>query len=204
MTTVQAITVEVTNADEAQAFYESAFGLDERVQVVKGESESTGFRGFTLSFTVAQPSEADSFLDSAARAGASILKPAGKSLWGYGGTLQAPDGTVITVASKSKRDTSPVVRKITGLVLQLSVSDVRRSRDFYVSQGFELEQSFGKRYAEFGPDSSPVSLALLTRGALAKAAGCSSEGAGSHRVTVITDGVDATDPDGFVLGSIRH
>jgi hypothetical protein len=52
-----------------------------------------GFRGFTLSLVVSQPATVDGLSGAALDAGATPLKPAAKSLWGYGGVVQAPDGT---------------------------------------------------------------------------------------------------------------
>lgn len=50
-------------------------------------------------------------VDDPDAAGATALKPAAKSLWGYGGVVQAPDGTIWTVASSSKKDTGAKQKK---------------------------------------------------------------------------------------------
>jgi hypothetical protein len=41
---------------------------------------------------------------TALAAGAAPLKPVAKSLWGYGGVVRAPDGTIWKVATSSKKD----------------------------------------------------------------------------------------------------
>jgi hypothetical protein len=123
--------------------------------------------------------------------------PAAKSLWGYGGAVQAPDGTVVTVASSSKKDTGPANRQIDDLVLQLGVADVAASKRFYVDRGLAVAKSYGRRYVEFGPASSPVTLALTKRRTLAKVAGVSPDGTGSHRIAVGSEAGTFTDPDGF-------
>jgi predicted lactoylglutathione lyase len=64
------------------------------VRVQASQPTTTGFRGFTLSLVAPQPSTVNSLIDSALAAGARALKPAAKSLWGYGGGVQAPDGTI--------------------------------------------------------------------------------------------------------------
>ncbi|GIH18862.1 hypothetical protein [Rugosimonospora africana] len=119
-----------------------------------------------------------------------------KSLWGYGGGVQAPDGTIVTVASSSKKDTGPATGQIDAFVLQLGVVDVPTSKRFYTDRGLTVARSFGGRYVEF--DTGPVKLTLNKRGALAKAAGVSPDGTGSHRFVIGSDAGPLTDPDGFV------
>jgi hypothetical protein len=58
-------------------------------------------------------------------------------------------------------------------------------------------ESFGRKYVEFATASSPVKLALYGRRALAKDAGVSPEGTGSHRLMIDSDAGPFTDPDGF-------
>jgi predicted lactoylglutathione lyase len=47
-----------------------------------------------LSLVVSQPATVDGFIGAAFDAGATPLKPAKKSFWGYGGVVRAPDGTI--------------------------------------------------------------------------------------------------------------
>ncbi|MPZ54840.1 MAG: glyoxalase [Acidimicrobiia bacterium] len=202
MTNISYATLEVADTTAADLFYNTAFGLGDRVRLRASEPPTTGFRGFTLSLIVSQPANVDAFVDAALDAGATSLKPAAKSLWGYGGVVQAPDGTIWTVASSSKKDTGPATRDIDSFVLQLGVADVATSKQFYVDHGFEVTKSYGKRYAELGPTSSPIKLALNKHGALAKAAGVPADGTGSHRLTIGSDAGPFTDPDGFVWEAI--
>lgn len=96
-----------------------------------------------------QPSTVNSFIDSAPAAGASVLKPAAKSLWGYGGVVQAPDDTIWTIASSSRKDTGPVSRDIGAIVLKLGVADMDASKKFYLDHGLTVAKSYGTRYVEF-------------------------------------------------------
>jgi hypothetical protein len=57
--------------------------------------------------------------------------------------------------------------------------------------------SFGREDVEFAAPSSPVKLALYGRRALAKDAGVSPDGTGSHRLMIGSDAGSFTDPDGF-------
>lgn len=195
MTAIGYITIEVADPTTANRFYADALGLGGRVRVRASEAPTTGFRGFTLSLVVSQPATANALISVARDAGATVLKPAEKSLWGYGGVVQAPDGTIVTVASSAKKDTGPATREIDEFVFQLGAADVAASKRFYVDRGLAVARSFGRRYVEF--DSGPVKLTLNRRRALAKVAGVSPDGTGSHRVVLASDAGPVTDPDGF-------
>ena len=182
MTTIDFVTVGVTDTAAAEQFYRDAFGLGGRVRVQQTDEPTSGFRGFTLSLVVAQPSTVDGFLSSALEAGATSLKPGAKSLWGYGGAVQAPDGAVWTIASSSKKDTGPATRQVDEFVLQLGVEDVTESKQWYVDHGVPVHKAYGRKYVQLGDQSSPITLALYQRRALAKVAGVDAEGTGSHRV----------------------
>ncbi|MFF3849087.1 glyoxalase [Streptomyces sp. NPDC002328] len=200
MTSIAAITLDVADPTAADRFHTDAFGLDTRIRLrASAPAEPTGFRGFVLALTVSQPATVDSLVASALAAGATVLKPAAKSLWGYGGVVQAPDGTIWKVATSAKKNTGPATRDIDEMVLLLGVTDVVASKRFYVDQGFTVGKSFGRVYVEFAAGDSPVKLALYRRRALAKDVGVSPEGSGSHRLTLTGDtGAAAfTDPDGF-------
>ena len=197
MASIEFITLEVADPSAAGPFYSTTLGLDARVRVRASEAPTTGFRGFTLSLVVSQPATVNGLIGAALDAGATVLKPAAKSLWGYGGGVQAPDGTILTVASSTKKDTGPATRQIDEIVLQLGVADVAASKRFYVDRGLAVGKSFGRRYVEFATPSSSVKLALLKRRALAKVAGVSPDGTGSHRLVIGSDAGPFTDPDGF-------
>lgn len=122
--------------------------MDAQVRLRASEAPTTGFRGFTLSLIVSQPATANGLIDAALDAGATVLKPAAKSLWGYGVVVQAADGTIVTVASSAKKDTGPATREIDEIVLQLGVADVAVSKRFYVDHGFAVTKSYGRKYVE--------------------------------------------------------
>ncbi|MEU8893142.1 glyoxalase [Streptomyces sp. NPDC048442] len=184
---------------EAVGHFYSAFGVVAYVRLRASEVHSTGFRGFTLALTVSGPATVDSFVGAAVDAGATVLKPAAKSMWGYGGVVQAPDGTIWKIATSAKKVSGPATREIDEVVLLLGVEDVKASKQFYVGRGLTVAKSFGGKYAEFAPGrSSRVKLALYKRRALAKDLGVSAEGTGSHRIVLCSSAGTLTDPDGFV------
>ncbi|ATD72385.1 MULTISPECIES: glyoxalase [Gordonia] len=197
MTNINALTLEVPDISAAEVFYDKAFGLGDRLRFQAAASPSQGFRGFVISLVVADPTVADSFLEPAIDAGATVLKPAKKSFWGYGGVVQAPDGAIWKVASSSKKPTGARAREFDDLVLLLGVDDVAATKQFYVDRGFVVGKSYGRKYVEFesGPDS--VKLALYGRKAAAKDAGVDAAGSGSHRLMIGGDAGQFVDPDGF-------
>ena len=202
MTTIESVVLDVPDPSAAEAFYRAAFGLDTRLGVRASEAPSTGFRGFTLSLVVSQPSTVDGFVASALDNGATVLKPVAKSFWGYGGVVQAPDGAIFKVATSAKKDTGPAVRDVERLVLLLGVADVKATKRFYVDHGLPVAKSFGSKYVEFDTTGSPVGLALYGRRAAAKDAGVDPEGTGSHRITIRSDAGPFTDPDGFAWEAV--
>jgi predicted lactoylglutathione lyase len=195
MTSIESLTLEVPDPTAANAFYAAAFGLDNQVALRASDAPTSGFRGFTLSLVVAQPATVDGLIGSALEAGAAPLKPAKKGFWSYGGVIQAPDGTIWKVATSSKKDARPASRQIDEIVLLLGVADVAASKRFYVERGLEVARSFGRKYVQFA--TAHVKLALYGRRALAKDAGVSPDGTGSHRIVIGGDGGSFTDPDGF-------
>ena len=200
MTSIDSLILEVADLAAAQHFYSSAFGLGDRLQFRASDSATSGFRGFTISLITSQPGDVQALLGPAIAAGATVLKPAAKSLWGFGGTVQAPDGAVWNVATSAKKDTAEASRKVESVVLLLGAEDVSASKRFYTGLGFQVGKSFGS-YVDFATPSSPIGLGLYKRRALAKSAGIAAEGTGSHRLTVVGDVGAVTDPDGFTWES---
>ena len=197
MTSSKTVTLEVPDPTSAEAFHTAAFGVGAHVRVRAAEAPTTGFRGFTLSLVVSQPSTVDRLVGTALDGGATPLKPIAKTFWGYGGVVQAPDGTIWKIATSSKKDSGPATRQIDDIVLLLGVADVKASKRFYVDRGLAVKRSFGGKYVEFDSPGSHVKLALYGRRALAKDAGVSPDSTGSHRIVIGSDAGPFTDPDGF-------
>jgi uncharacterized glyoxalase superfamily protein PhnB len=204
MASIDSVTLEVADPTAAADFYRAAFELGDQIRLRVSEAPTTGFRGFTLSLTVPQPANVSTLIDAALDAGAVPLKPATKSLWGFGGVVQAPDGTIWKVATSAKKDTAPASRKFDQIVLLLGAADVAASKRFYVDHGLAVAKSLGRMYVEFDTPSSPVKLALYRRRALAKDAGISPDGTGSHGLVIGGEAGAFTDPDGFAweLGTV--
>ncbi len=195
MTSIDSVTLEVPNPTAADAFYDAAFDLGSRLGLRASDAPTDGFRAFTLSLVVSQPANVDALISAALDAGAMPLKPAKKSLWGYGGTVQAPDGTIWKVATSAKKNRGPATRQFDEIVLLLGVADVPATKQFYLDRGLEVAKSFARAYVQFA--TTGISLGLYKRRALAKDAGVPPEGSGSHRLAIVSDAGTFTDPDGF-------
>ncbi len=188
MASIESVTLEVADLTAADRFYTAAFGLGTQVRLRASQAPATGFRGFTLSLTVSQPATVGGLIGAALDAGATPLKPAAKSFWGYGGVVQALDGTIWKIATSAKKDTGPATRQIGEIVLLLGAADVAASKRFYVDRGLAVAKSFGRKYVEFATLPGAVRVALYGRGALAQHAGVSPDGGPSGLRT--NDGQD--------------
>ncbi len=197
MTGIQSVILQAPDAAAAEEFYATAFDLGDRLLVYAADAPTSGFRGFILSLVVAQPNIVDTLIDAAAHGGATTLKPAGKSFWGYGGVVQAPDGAIWKIASSAKKNSGPATREIDDFVLLLGAADVKATKQFYLAHDLSVAKSFGSKYVEFDTAGSPVKLALYSRRAAAKDAGVSADGIGSHRIVIAGGSQPFTDPDGF-------
>ena len=197
MPSIESVTLEVPDPAAVEAFYDAAFGLGDKVRVRASDAPTTGFRGFTLSLVVSQPSTVDSLIGTALAGGATTLKPAAKGFWGYGGVVQDPGGAIWKVATSSKKDSGQASREIDDFVLLLGVGNVKAAKQFYLDHGLAVAKSFGSKYVEFDIPSSPIRLALYSRRAAAKDAGVPPDGTGSHRIVICSDAGPFTDPDGF-------
>jgi len=200
MTSIESVVLEVPHTAAADELH-TALGVGPRVGTRLSEGDSTGFRAYTLSLIVSQPSTVDSLIGTALDCGATTLKPPAKSFWGYGGVVQAPDGAIWKVATSKKKDVGPATRQIDDVALLIGVADVKASKRFYVDKGLAVAKSFGSKYVEFDTGSH-VKLALYGRRALAKDAGVPPEGDGSHRIVIGSAAGPFTDPDGFVWEAV--
>jgi uncharacterized glyoxalase superfamily protein PhnB len=197
MTSIDSVTLEVADTAAAADFYSAAFGLGSQLRFRASDAPTSGFRGFTLSLVTSQPANVDALFAAAVASGATIVTPVAKSMWGYGGIIQAPDGALWNLATSAKKDRGPASRQFDFMVLLLAAEDVGASKKFYQERGLETGKSFGS-YVEFNLPSSPIGLGLYTRKALAKSAGVDPHGTGSHRIAINGDAGAFTDPDGFV------
>ena len=197
-TAITSLTLEVSDPSAAHSFYETALGIGSQVRARAADTPATGFRGFTISLVVGQPSTVDSLFESALAGGATTLKPAEKGMWGYGAVVQDPDGVIWKLATSAKKEKGPATRQIDDIVLLLGAADMRASKRFYVEHGLSVKRSFPGRYVEFEAPPAGIKLALYPgRTGLAKDAGVPPDGDGPHGIAVNSGAGQFSDPDGF-------
>jgi catechol 2,3-dioxygenase-like lactoylglutathione lyase family enzyme len=198
MTSIDRVTLEVDDPAAAESFYAAVFGLGPQVRLRASSAPTSGFRGFTLSLLVSQPATVDAFIAAALDAGATSLKSAQRQFWGgYSGVVEAPDGTIWKVATAAKKNTGPATPEIDEIALLLGVADFAASKRFYVDRGLAVAKNFARTYTEFAAPSKHIKLGLYKRRGLAKDAGISADGTGSHRLVIGGDAGPLIDPDGF-------
>ncbi|WP_223626517.1 glyoxalase [Microbacterium sp. EST19A] len=202
-TIIDSVTLDVTDLEAAQSFYAAAFDLGDRLRFRASDAASSGFRGYTLSLVVSQPGNVHALVNAAVAAGATVIKPVSKSLWGVGGTVQAPDGAIWKVATSAKKDTAPPSRSVDEVILLLGADDIIASKTFYEERGIPVAKSFGRSYVQFDTGTSPIGLGLYRHASLAKDAGVPAAGSGSHRLTVNGALGAAVDPDGFAWAPVE-
>jgi len=200
MVNISSLILETPDPAAAERFTTAAFGDGVPVAYRASDAPSSGFRGFHISLIVSQPSTVHALFDAAIAAGARAIRPVAKSMWGHGGTLEAPDGAIWKVATSAKKDTGAATRAIDNVVLLIGAEDVPASKRFYVERGLTVGKSFGS-YVDFDLGESPIGFGLYKRRALAKDAGVPEEGSGSHRIAIVSDAGTFTDPDGFAWES---
>src|SRR3954468_8933086 len=125
MAGINSLTLEVDDTAAAEVFYRQASELGDIVRVRESQEPTSGFRGFTVSLVVSQPSTVDALVRSAPDAGATELQPVPKSFGGYAGVLRGPGGPTWKIATSAKKATGPATRAVDEVVLLLGVDDVK-------------------------------------------------------------------------------
>ncbi|AEE44704.1 VOC family protein [Cellulomonas fimi] len=198
MTSIQHVTLEVTDTASADTFYRTVLGADVPVRTRASDAPSTGFRGFTLGVDLHSPADVDAVVERAHAAGARVVKRAEAQPWGgYSGVVEAPDGTVWKVATAAPAGTAPTGGTVERTVLLLGVGAVAAATAALVERGFEVAKDYGE-YVELEPGDGRVTLGLYERTGLAAEFGVDPQGSGSHRLAIGTDGTARVDADGFV------
>ena len=145
------------------------------------ETETSQFPGYVVTYALAQPVDVQAVMDAARRAGAEVLKPAKKALFGsFSGSFRAPDGSVWKVAADSDKNTGPAAAapRPTEISIILGVKDAKASRKFYQALGMTTDRDYGSKYIDFHPSDGAVRLCLMPRTALAKDVGIDNSGDG--------------------------
>lgn len=199
------VTLGVPDVDAAKAFYSAVFSPIEmrqgddaeldlhgtgRVRLAEigtlaSESglspDTSGFRGQVMTYAVEQPGEVEFLLEAAVKHGATVLKPAKKSLFaGVSAVFRSPDDSVWKLAAPRRKDSGTLRNppQPTETVLILGVTSPKASRDFYVAMGMRVDRDYGDKFIDFAIVPGTCRLGLMTRQSLAKDAGVHAAGSG--------------------------
>lgn len=151
----------------------------------KTDHATSGFRGYIMSYIVKQPSEVKTLLNAAVERGATVLKPAKKSLFGaFSAVYKAPDGSIWKLSAPTKKDTGPAGTPPipTETAALIGVAAPKVSKTFYTALGMTVDRDYGNSYIDFVPAAGACRLGLMPRRTLAKDAGVKEDGAGFRAV----------------------
>jgi catechol 2,3-dioxygenase-like lactoylglutathione lyase family enzyme len=226
---IDTITIGATDLGRALEFYERGFGfpIEERGgdrarlglagpaglevcdwDTLAGEAglapDSSGFRGFTLSYIVAEANDVDDMLVRLVDAGGQIAKEPRFAFWGYSGHVTDPSGHLWKIASTKRRPLLGRQRADNGmpepvpaqeLALTIGVADMKRAKQFYKDGlGNPTKKDYSKFVSFDGGDGTP-DLAMYKWDALADDANVSAAGSGfrGFRITHLADSAESVE-----------
>jgi catechol 2,3-dioxygenase-like lactoylglutathione lyase family enzyme len=227
---IDTITIGVTDVSRARHFYEDGFGLPVRQadgecvtlgfggessalelcpwDALAGDAgmspESSGFRGFTLSYIVEQAADVDDMLTRLVHAGGEISKLPKFAFWGYSAHVTDPSGHLWKIASPKRKSLIARKRAANGvpdpvaaqeLALTIGVADMKRAKEFYKDGlGNPTKKDYAKFVSFEGGQGTP-DLAMYKWDALADDADVAPAGSGfrGFRMSHIVDSADSVD-----------
>jgi len=234
--TVDIITIGVSDLPRARDFYEQSFGslvkedrpdsvvldlgagssaLELRPWAALAEEfgaapDSTGFRGFTLSYIVEEAAIVDNVLNRVTAAGGQIAKPPRNALWGYSAYITDPSGHLWKIGSSKRRpllgrkkpvDAGNIAAK--EIALTIAVADIKQAKQFYTEGlGRSIKKDYAKFVAFAGPDGNS-DLAMYTREALADDAGVPADGSGFRGFSVTHLATSASDVEATLAAAAQ-
>jgi predicted lactoylglutathione lyase len=84
------------------------YGREGLADMVGTSSDGSGFSGVVFSYVVRSEARVDEIIEEAKKAGATILKPAGRLNWGgYGGSFADPDGYIWNIGYSAVGEDQP-------------------------------------------------------------------------------------------------
>ena len=233
---VDTVSIGVTDTSSSLEFYERGFGFrvreraPERISFELGRAstlelrewdrlasdvgvspESSGFRGFTLSYIVADPSGVDDMLARLAAAGGEIVKEPRFAFWGYSGHVSDPSGHLWKIASPKRKRLLGGKRAVNGvpepvaadeLALTIGVGDMKRAKRFYKDElGNPTKKEYSK-FVSFDGDGGP-DLSMYKWDALADDADVPADGTGFRGFTM-SHAVDSHGAVGRLLDTVTN
>jgi uncharacterized protein len=166
--------------------------------------QTTGFRGFTLSYIVESADSVDEVLARAELHGGAISKPPKNALWGYSAYVTDPSGYLWKVASSKRRPL--IARNVPSVVngraieaqhvpITIGVADMKAAKGFYKDGlGLPMEKDY-RKFVMFSGVDGTSDLGMYKRDALADDAAVNPDGSGfrGFSITHIVDSASRVD-----------
>lgn len=180
---VDAVVLGVPDVSAASAFHSAMFtGGGAMSLEFRPDSEldrSAGLRAALAAITPG-PSGVTAIIAAAEKAGARVIKPAKKQLFGeFAGSVRAPDGSLWKLAAASKRDprgdAGSASQATTETAVYLAVASPKTSKKFYEALGMTTEHDYGDTFVDFTVSGGRSRLGLIPVKGLAKDLGISGD-----------------------------
>jgi uncharacterized protein len=213
---IDTVTLGVTDIGRAREFYERGFGFapggSSMVELREWDAlasdagvapASAGFRGFTLSYIVADSAGVDAMLARLVDAGGELVKEPRFAFWGYSAHVADPSGHLWKIASPKRKPligrkgngARPEIVPAQELALTIGVADMKRAKQFYKEGlGNPTKKDYSKFVSFDGGDGAP-DLAMYRWDALADDADVPAEGSGFRGFAMkhVVESTDAVD-----------
>ncbi|MEH3052545.1 MAG: VOC family protein [Patulibacter minatonensis] len=169
--------------------------------------EISGFRGFAISYLVAEPGEVDALVARTVAEGGEEMKPARQGFFGgYAAVVRTVDGSLWKIASERKKDWGkvgepPVPIEVGAL---LGVASPKASKAFFTALGLATDRGRGSRHADVGTTPGAVRLGLLPREGLAKDLGNEPWGSGFAALELTLAAASLEELDAILTGVREH
>jgi catechol 2,3-dioxygenase-like lactoylglutathione lyase family enzyme len=151
-------------------------------------AQTSGFRGFTLSYILDSAEGVDEVLRRAEAHGGRVSKAPKNAVWGYSAYVTDPGGYLWKIASSKRhpllgrkevpaRNGHPVEPQ--EVPITIGVADMKRAKQFYKDGiGLPVKKSFGSKFVMFEGRDGTSDLGMYKREALADDAAVPPEGSG--------------------------
>jgi catechol 2,3-dioxygenase-like lactoylglutathione lyase family enzyme len=213
---IDTVTLGVTDLGRSREFYERGFGFapgeSSMVELREWDAlasdagvppASSGFRGFTLSYIVADSAGVDAMLARLVDAGGELVKEPRFAFWGYSAHVADPSGHLWKIASPKRKSllgrksngASPQLVPAQELALTIGVADMKRAKRFYKDGlGNPTKKDYSKFVSFEGGDGTP-DLAMYKWDALADDADVPADGSGfrGFAISHVVESPDAVD-----------
>jgi catechol 2,3-dioxygenase-like lactoylglutathione lyase family enzyme len=176
------------------------------------DPESTGFRGFTLSYILDSADAVDEVLARAQRHGGKVSKPPKNALWGYSAYVTDPDGYLWKIASSRRRPLTARKQPLAAdgrpieaqeVPITIGVADMKPAKEFYKDGiGLPVKKDY-RKFVMFEAQYGTSGLGMYKREALADDAAVAPDASGFRGFTITHVVHSAERVDALLASAVR-